>query len=188
MRTSGSRDAAIESAAILFQRQGYAATGVAEVIERSATPKGSFYFNFPDGKAQLAREALELAGTRLAALIERLAADARSPLDFLGSITHALAAGLEASHYAQGCPIATVALETAAISEPLRAAAEAQFTVWEDAIARGLASNRHPGREERRQAALVLVTLEGALLVARVRRTTEPLRALERVFRSVLDG
>ena len=188
MRTSSSRRAAIQSAALLFQRQGYAATGVAEVIERSDTPKGSFYFNFPDGKEQLAREALGLAGTRLTALIDKLAADAPTPLAFVSSLSNALADALEASQFAQGCPIATVALETAATSEPLRAAADMQFTAWEDAIVHGLASSRRPARRHRRQAALVLVMLEGALLVARVRRTTEPLRVLEHAFRSVLEN
>jgi TetR/AcrR family transcriptional regulator, lmrAB and yxaGH operons repressor len=187
MRTSGSRHRAIQSAALLFQRQGYAETGVAEVIERSGTPKGSFYFNFPGGKEQLAREAIDLAGARLTALIDKLAAVAHTPLAFLSSLTNALAAGLEASQFAQGCPIATVALETAATSEPLRAAADVQFTAWEDAIAHGLASNRRPRRRHRRQAAVVLVMLEGALLMARVRRTTEPLCALEHAFRSILE-
>jgi TetR/AcrR family transcriptional repressor of lmrAB and yxaGH operons len=188
MRTLNSRQRAIRSAAGLFQRQGYAATGVAEIIESSGTPKGSFYFNFPCGKEQLGSEALTLAGTSLTALIEKLATDARTPLAFTHALIDVLAAGLEASNYTQGCPIATVALETAATSETLRAAAEAQFTAWEDAIACGLAQGHHPGRRQRERAALILLMLEGALIMARVRRSTAPLRRLAGTFESLLDA
>lgn len=186
MPTSESRRRAVETAAVLFQEQGYAATGVAEIIERSETPKGSFYFNFPRGKEQLASEALTLAGARLAAGIDRLAADADSAIGFLRSLATALAAGLESSDYSRGCPIATVALETATASESLRRAADAQFAKWEDAIARGLAGAKRPTRGHRRHAQLVLVMLEGALIMARVRRTTAPLHALEPAFASLL--
>jgi TetR/AcrR family transcriptional repressor of lmrAB and yxaGH operons len=188
MPKSDTRRRAIETAALLFQQQGYAATGVAEIIERSATPKGSFYFNFPGGKERLATEALTLAGERLAMAIDRLAADADTPAGFLGSLASALAAGLEASDYSLGCPIATVALETATVSEQLRQTAEAQFAAWEDAIARGLAGQRRPTREHRAHSALALVMLEGALLMSRVRRSPAPLRALEPAFKALLAG
>jgi TetR/AcrR family transcriptional repressor of lmrAB and yxaGH operons len=188
MRASTSRQRAIQSAAGLFQRQGYSATGVAEIIESSGTPKGSFYFNFPNGKEQLASEALILAGTSLTALIQKLATDAQTPLEFVHALTDVLATALEASDYTQGCPIATVALETAATSETLRAAAEAQFTAWEDAIARGLANDHRPGRRQRERAALILLMLEGALIMARVRRSTTPLRALDKPLESLLDA
>jgi len=62
-KTADSRARAIETAAELFQRQGYAATGLSQIIEESGSPKGSFYFNFPGGKQQLAEAALALAAT-----------------------------------------------------------------------------------------------------------------------------
>jgi TetR/AcrR family transcriptional repressor of lmrAB and yxaGH operons len=186
MPRSDSRRRAIEAAATLFQQRGYAASGVAEIIERSETPKGSFYFNFPSGKEQLAAEALALAGARLAAGIDRLAADADSPAQFLVSLASGLAAGLEASDFSLGCPIATVALETAKVSETLRLKAEAQFAAWEDAIARGLAGGARVTRQHRAHAAVVLMALEGALLMSRVRRSSAPLRSLEPAFKALL--
>jgi TetR/AcrR family transcriptional regulator, lmrAB and yxaGH operons repressor len=187
MPRSDSRDRTIATAALLFQQQGYAATGVAEIIERSATPKGSFYFNFPRGKEQLAAEALTLAGGQLVEAIDRLAAQADGPAAFLRSLASALASGLAASDFSLGCPIATVALETAAASELLQASAAAQFAAWEDAIARGLARGRRPSQKHRAQAELVLVMLEGALLMSRTRRSPAPLRALEPAFAALLS-
>ena len=160
------RGRAIATAADLFRRQGYAGTGVAQVIEESGTPKGSFYFNFPGGKEELGTEALRLGGAQLRAAIEALAEHVEDPAAFVRALADGLAAGLEASDFENGCPIATVALETATASEPLRREAEVQFASWEQAMARRLGD----------RAGLVLSTLEGALILARTRKTAEPVR------------
>ena len=170
------RGRAIETAADLFRRQGYAATGVAQVIEESGTPKGSFYFNFPGGKEELGAEALRLGGGRLRAGIEALAAAAPDAPSFVRTLADALAAGLEASSFEHGCPIATVALETATTSQPLREEAEAQFAAWEEAMGAVLGD----------RAGLVLATLEGALILARTRRSAEPVRAAGRDLAELL--
>src|SRR5215211_3884337 len=101
MPNAETRGRAVETAADLFRRQGYAATGVAQVIDESATPKGSFYFNFPGGKEELGVEALRLGGSRLLAGIEALAAQISDPTQFVRTLADALAAGLEASDFEQ---------------------------------------------------------------------------------------
>jgi TetR/AcrR family transcriptional repressor of lmrAB and yxaGH operons len=183
-----SREQAIETAAELFAVQGFAATGVAEVIERSGTPKGSFYFNFPGGKEELGVEALTAAGGNLEAGINLLAGSASSPAAFLDLLVAGLAAGLEASDFARGCPIATVALETATTSEPMRDAAAVQFSAWQEAIARGISGGSKPKVAERRTAGQILMLLEGALLMARVRRSTEPVIGLKPTLRKLISG
>lgn len=44
------REKLIVTAATLFQRQGVRATGLAEILKVSGTPKGSLYYYFPKGK------------------------------------------------------------------------------------------------------------------------------------------
>jgi len=182
-----SREQAIEKAAELYAERGFAATGVAEVIEKSGTPKGSFYFNFPGGKEELGVEAVRSAGGNLEAGINVLAESSDSPAAFLDSLVGALVAGLEASDYSRGCPIATVALETATTSEPLRSAAGEQFAAWQRAIARGIAGGDEPKADDRLLAGQVLMLLEGALLMSRVGRTTDPLTGLGPAFRKLVE-
>ncbi|GAA3331467.1 hypothetical protein GCM10020331_088170 [Ectobacillus funiculus] len=44
--------------AAFFQLQGYHATGLNQILTESETPKGSLYYHFPNGKEQLAIEAV----------------------------------------------------------------------------------------------------------------------------------
>ena len=48
----------IQSAALLFRRQGIEGTSFSDVLEHSGAPRGSIYHHFPEGKAQLAEEAI----------------------------------------------------------------------------------------------------------------------------------
>ena len=48
------RERMVEAAARLLARQGYHATGVAQVLAEAGAPRGSLYFHFPAGKEQMA--------------------------------------------------------------------------------------------------------------------------------------
>ena len=41
------REKILTTAAFLFQKNGYHATGLNEIIKESGTPKGSLYYYFP---------------------------------------------------------------------------------------------------------------------------------------------
>ena len=105
-RTSTARGAAIATAADLFRRRGYAATGLEEIIAVSGAPKGSFYHHFPGGKEQLAVQSIAFSGDRARERIEAAAARALP-----GALVTAIAAGqandLRKSGYELGCPVAT---------------------------------------------------------------------------------
>ncbi|MGL1418954.1 TetR family transcriptional regulator, partial [Vibrio parahaemolyticus] len=66
-KTRDARTRALETAERLFRTQGFAATGLTQILDESGSPKGSFYFHFPDGKQQLAREVLDIYGNRVRA-------------------------------------------------------------------------------------------------------------------------
>ena len=52
----------------LFRRQGYAATGLAEILANSGAPKGSLYHYFPDGKEGMAEAAIRTGVARIFAM------------------------------------------------------------------------------------------------------------------------
>ena len=48
------RQPIINAAVTLFRRQGFARTGLNDIVDVSGAPKGSLYHYFPDGKSSIA--------------------------------------------------------------------------------------------------------------------------------------
>src|SRR5687767_7261632 len=120
----------LRTAGDLFQRRGFHGTGLQQVLAESGAPKGSLYFHFPGGKEQLAAEAVALSGETIGAAIGRLIEQSDDTGTAVRALAELLGAGLEASGYERGCPVATVALDVAAHSEPIRASCDASFGRW----------------------------------------------------------
>jgi len=177
-RGRASRDAFIASMGSLLRRQGYAATGLNEIVSRSGAPKGSLYFHFPGGKEELAAAAMERTGEELRAAIGAVIASTPRASASLSTLIDGLGAGLEASGYRDGCPIATVTLEASAASETVRLAAERVFASWLETLEEGLVAEGLAPERAARRALLVLSAIEGALLLARARRDLAPLQAV----------
>ena len=125
-----SRERLLDAAVDLLQRQGYHGTGLNELLERSGAPRGSLYHYFPGGKEQIGAEAIARAGEQVAAAVAHLVRAKPSPADAVEALAGLLAAGLEASSFERGCPVATTALEVTPRSEPIRAAVDASFESW----------------------------------------------------------
>jgi TetR/AcrR family transcriptional repressor of lmrAB and yxaGH operons len=167
----------IATMAALLRRQGYAATGWRQVIAESGTPWGSQAHHFPGGKQQLAAEAVAGAGTAYERML-RGALGSSHPADAITAWAGAAAAQLEASGWADGCPVATVALEESASSEVLAAACSAAFAGWRVALTESITAFGAPPQEAASLATLVLAGIEGGLLLARAARDPEPLRTV----------
>lgn len=173
-----SRARFVETTAALLRRQGYHATGLAQVVEESGAPKGSLYFHFPGGKQELAAAALERSGQALHDELAAIVAAAASPAAAVRAVTRALADALEASRFQDGCPVATVALEAAAQVPVLQAACSAAYGRWQALIEGYLARAGVPAERARPLANLVLTAIEGALLLSRAHADAQPLRSV----------
>jgi TetR/AcrR family transcriptional regulator, lmrAB and yxaGH operons repressor len=162
------RERVLRAAAGLFQRQGYGATGLNQVLTESRAPKGSMYFHFPNGKEQLATESVVLSGRELGEALAEIVLSAPDGPAAITALGEYFASELESSGFRNGCPVATVALEAAASSEPIRAACDDTYASW----LRGLevALRGWGVADAGSMAALVLSSLQGALLLARVQR------------------
>jgi TetR/AcrR family transcriptional repressor of lmrAB and yxaGH operons len=176
-RVTDTRQRMIRATARLMRRQGYAATGWRQVIADSATPWGSQSHHFPGGKEQLAAEALALAGHRYEQLL-RAALHGSHPAEAVASWVTLAAAELQESGWADGCPVATVTLETAHTSAVLAEACRAALGSWRAAITEAIQARGIPSADALGLATVVLAGIEGGLLLARAYRSTEPLRAV----------
>ena len=169
-RRTDTRQRVVRTAADLFRAQGYHATGINQVLAEGGAPKGSLYFHFPGGKEQLAVEAVTLAGNDLCDALAAVLAAETDPSKALPRALELLSQDLLASDFRNGCPVATVALDAASDSEPIRVACEDVYASWQRLIA------EHVGDDD--LATVVLAAIEGALLLARTRRSLDPLHAV----------
>jgi len=55
----------VRAAMRLFRRQGFASTGLQQILSASGAPKGSLYHYFPNGKEALGAAAIELSADDL---------------------------------------------------------------------------------------------------------------------------
>jgi TetR/AcrR family transcriptional repressor of lmrAB and yxaGH operons len=165
-KKTDTRDRVLRTAATLFHTQGYHATGLNQVLAEGGAPKGSLYFHFPGGKEQLAVESMRLSSDEFCEHLKQAGS--------LDAALDRLAQRLLDTDFRSGCPIATVALDTAADSEPIRQACDTAYTSWERVIADSLAAQGVSDPEA--LATTILAAIEGALLLAKTRRDVAPLR------------
>jgi TetR/AcrR family transcriptional repressor of lmrAB and yxaGH operons len=182
-KTTDSKGKTLAAAAKLFRRQGYHGTALHDILAEAGSPRGSLYFHFPGGKEEIGEAALALSAEAVRQGIARAAEASESADIFLVRIVRGMAAELERSDYSEGCPIATTALETAAQSEVLGAAARNAFQKWEIEIKRGLERFGITSGDAELVATTVLSQLEGARLLARTYRSLEPIHRAEQAVK-----
>ncbi len=171
------RERILFASAELFRRQGYAATGLKEVVAQAEAPFGSLYHHFPKGKEQLADEVLRAGGAFFLALYEEIADAAPDVVTGVGHFFVAAGETLVATGYADACPIATVAAETASSNEMLRTACADVFESWLRSARARFETAGVPSRDARDLALSVVALLEGAFLLSRCLRSTDPMIA-----------
>jgi TetR/AcrR family transcriptional repressor of lmrAB and yxaGH operons len=186
--TKGERTRAklVATAADLLTRQGYHATGLAQIIEHSGAPRGSLYFYFPGGKEELAVAALAASSAEWRERLESIIDTAADLGDAVGAVCRALADEMAASDYQLGCPMATVALEAAATSPPVRAAIATHFTDLNQSIAARLEQIGVAAPIARELATFAIAAIEGALLLVRVQRDVQPLLTAGAMLRQMV--
>ncbi len=177
----------IAATAELLELQGYHATGLNQVMQVSATPKGSLYFHFPGGKEELAAEAIRIAGSEIGVKIAATLSSTESLGEAVSAFALLLAQDLQTSDFRKGCPVATVAMETAATSDRLRQACEQVYASWFALVEARLSESGIEPAAAKSWTTLVWAAVEGALLLSRTYQNTAPLETIAAQLKQLLD-
>ncbi|MDL2082202.1 TetR/AcrR family transcriptional regulator [Streptomyces sp. GXMU-J15] len=170
-----SRERIVAGAADMISRRGLSATSIREMAKHAKAPLGSTYHYFPEGKQQLATEAVRYTGEWVS---RRLRQELEAgPVEGLRAFLSLWRKIVVDSDFHAGCPVLAVAIEepqTDEIPPPLEAAAEV-FTEWENLLATSLRTHGTPPAQAAQLATLVLAAVEGTVALCRARRTIQPL-------------
>jgi AcrR family transcriptional regulator len=169
------RDRFVAAASRLFQQKGFGATTAREIASEGGVPIGSLYYYFPGGKEELGSAAVAHGAGEFADLLKVGLASGATPSAALAGCARLLADRLEASGWSDGCPVATVALETVQRSEELQGAAAAALEDWVALVADHLRTLGVPDARADALASTTIAVLEGGELMARVLASREPL-------------
>lgn len=142
--------------------------GLNELIAASGAPRGSLYYHFPGGKAEIVAAGLEIARAETCTLLRHAFSGERPVREKVVALFGQMARSLSSDILSPGCPMAAVALDNFGQDDSLRTQCDSILASWRATIESGL-PEPDPARRAV-MAALILMTYEGALITARVTR------------------
>jgi len=144
---------------------------VGEVADIGELPIGSLYYHFPGGKEELGAAAMLYGADRFAEVLRTGLAASQRPGGAVAGCATLLADLLEASQWRDGCPVATVALETVNTSDVLQAVAAEALAMWTAVVEARLVDLGIGASDAAGFASVTISMLEGAELTCRVAKS-----------------
>jgi TetR/AcrR family transcriptional repressor of nem operon len=190
MAAKTTREHLIDVGLGLMHRDGYNATGLADILRTADVPKGSFYHHF-GSKEDFAAAVLERYGIRAREHTTAILNDTSTPpLKRLQRYFHELVKIYGQKGAIPGCMIGRFSLEIAAENAQLREQVTVSFDRWQHAIAmvirQAVEQEELPaGTDPESVAGFLLNSWQGALLRSQADQSDAP---LETFVRYMFDG
>jgi len=177
---NSTRQRLVEAGLYLFWLQGYAATGVAEILTRAKANSGSFYHFFKT-KEQLLLAVLEFYIQSLNPIVvQPVFSQVEDPIERVFGILEFYRRNLLATGCSYGCPIGRLALEIPEEQFRVHKRLADNFDGWTAAVEKCLedAGDRLPeGTNLKTLSQFVLTVMEGGVMQARAHRAIGPFDA-----------
>lgn len=194
MKRTRKREDLIRVGREIVARRGFNATGLSDILSTAAVPKGSFYYYF-ESKEDFGLAIIEDFAIHYQEKLKDTIENMRvSPLARLNSYFEAGIAEMEACKCVNGCLIGNLAQEMSAQSEVFRDRINEILSGWETQFARCLESARKDGTivstaNTTDLADFILSGWQGAILKAKVARSTAPMKTfVKMLFSTVFDS
>ena len=188
--SNDTRERLVLAAMDLFQRQGYGATGVAQILKAAAAKSGSLYYFFPT-KEDLLLAVLEKYKQMLwPVLLQPIFSRISDPIERIFGLLDGYRQFILATDFTYGCPIGNLALEMAHTHPNVRQLIEENFQGWRDAVQQCFdeAGDRFPQEVDRGElASFVLTVMECAVMQARTYRKLDPFDSAVTQLRDYFD-
>lgn len=181
-----SKEKILTVASRLFQINGYNATGLNEIIKESSSPKGSLYYYFPNGKEELALEAIKLSSQFIQIRIQNALDKYSNPIEAIQYNIKCIIESLEEGK-AQNISISLLALETHLSSEPLREACKEAFNVFKNIYSEKLIKSGIPKEIAQELSVIILAMIEGAITISVTQKNYTDLKIVSKQIGILLN-
>jgi len=173
----------------LTHLRGFGATSINDVIAASGIKKGALYHHF-SAKDDLGIAALDQWRSDFDAFL-RNALDGRTGLDALDSFLQAALDKHRGRAFVGGCPFGNTALEMADGDSRYAEAVSAVFDAWVLKLQGAIAAGQQAGEIRDDMAAedlarLVVATVEGGIMLSRLKKEEGPMRGCIESLRKML--
>ncbi len=186
-RQGDTRSALIWCGTELLTERGFQTTGIDEILSLVGVPKGSFYYYFKSKREfglLVVENYVKFYAEKMAALFDQ---PGRNPLDCLRDFVEDCKAGMTKYDFKRGCLIGNMGQELAGLNEEFRELLEGVLQSWEIrvctllalAVDQGVISERNDPHSLSR---FFWIGWEGAILRAKLTRSTEPLDLFAKIF------
>jgi TetR/AcrR family transcriptional repressor of nem operon len=178
----------VTAAAAAYREQGLNGVGVRDIMKRAGLTQGGFYFHFPDKDALFREASREAALSSVAKYMD--IADSASEGRKLEAFIDAYLSPEHRDHPGQGCMMSALGGEVGRGDSTQRAAFNSAVDIILDRVATYVSAQTP---EERRQrAGLLMASMAGVLMVARVladpQRSAALLANARRFFVTAFSG
>lgn len=186
MNQNQSREKILLTATRLFCLRGYHATGLNQILKESGAPKGSLYYHFPDGKEQLAIEAITISRNLVAdKLRENLGTE--EPLKAIQQNLQMLAGIFNSEErvhkeWFSVVPFGLMAAESAFENEAMRKACKETFACWENIYVEKLQEHGYSEEKSRNISISLIAIIEGGVILALTQKSGQPLLQIQSVI------
>lgn len=172
------RDRILQAATSLFQRQGYHGTGLNQIIEESGAPKGSLYYHFPNGKEEMALEAIQKMKQHVLEETQVDLSGFDSPVEAFQHHINKIAALFDTKESVEGLPIGLIASETAATNNNLRIACELAYKEWQALYTGKLEACGFERNKAEELSMTINAMIEGGCILCLTNESGQPLRSI----------
>lgn len=167
------RDRLIQVAMDLFAFQGYGNTGLAQIAREAEMLPGSLYHFFPTKEDLLAATLQTRLRLLQSEVLDPIWDRIDDPIERIFGLLDGYRRMLAITEFGHGCPIGNLAIELSETHPKIRPLLAANFDNWVRAVAqcfREAADRLPPDADPEQLARFVLITMEGAVMLARTYR------------------
>jgi TetR/AcrR family transcriptional repressor of lmrAB and yxaGH operons len=157
----------------LLAQGGLSNASLNSIAADSAVPRGSLLHYFPEGKSQIVQAALQAHDETFSARMTATLVPGEGFARSLSELMQGTAKRMKAAGFRSGCPVAGVIVDLSGSDGELQLVCANIVKGWEAAMAGALTQLDKAHRQS--TAEFIMAAYEGAILMAKLKKSTAPL-------------